>query len=197
MNKNYIISSFLLSLSCPTAIEGNTSPAIIGNGFCPEFSEIIPKTSDLFSIGNGKPFYMPLEEMRGVLKAYALKNRISEISCLNYDWNGEGAVVPSEEVVKNAFNFLDCILSSNYINYVKPEDIVPTPYGTIDLDFETREGLVSVEIGKNRIGFFTEYTTKEDLLSDGILTDFMSIPQILQQALYNLEDYRDTNAISA
>lgn len=127
----------------------------------------------------------------------ALKNRISEISHLNYNWNGEGAVVPSEQVLKNAFKFLDCILILGYTNYVKPEDIVPTPYGTIDMDFETGQGLVSIEIGKDQIGFFTEFGTKEDVISDGIKTNFRSIPPILQQALYNLEEHQDANAISA
>lgn len=127
----------------------------------------------------------------------ALKNRISEISHLSYNWNGEGAVVPSERVLKNAFKFLDCILILGYTNYVKPEDIVPTPYGTIDMDFETGQGLVSIEIGKDQIGFFTEFGTKEDVFSDGIKTNFRSIPPILQQALHNLEDQQDANAISA
>lgn len=127
----------------------------------------------------------------------ALKNRISEISHLEYNWNGEGAVVPSEQVIKNTFKFLDCILTHSYTNYVKPEDIVPTPYGTIDIDFETGQGLVSVEIGKDQIGFFTEFGTKENVFSDGIETNFRSIPPILQQALYNLEEPQDTNAISA
>ena len=127
----------------------------------------------------------------------ALKNRISEISHLNYNWNGEGSVVPSEQVIKNAFKFLDCILILGYTNYLKPEDIVPTPYGTIDMDFETGQGLVSVEIGKDQIGFFTEYERKEDVLSDGIKTDFRNIPKNLQQALSNLEEQQDANAISA
>ena len=127
----------------------------------------------------------------------ALKNRISEISHLNQNWNGDGAVIPSEQVIKNAFKFLDCILIHDYTNYLKPEDIVPTPYGTIDMDFETGQGLVSVEIGKEQIGFFTDFVIKEDVFSDGIQTDFRSIPSILQQALYNLEEYQDANAISA
>ena len=121
-----------------------------------------------------------------ILPDTALKNRISEINHLNYNWNGEGAVVPSEQVIKNAFKFLDCVIIRGYANYIKPEDIVPTPYGTIDMDFETGQGLVSIEIGKEQIGFFTEYDTKEDIFSDGIKTDFRSIPQIIQQALYNL-----------
>lgn len=127
----------------------------------------------------------------------ALKNRISEIRLLQYNWNGEGAVVPSEQVIKNAFKFLDCILAHGYTNYISPEDIVPTPYGTIDMDFETGQGLVSIEIGKENIGFFTEFVSKEDIISDGIKTDFKSIPHLLQKALQNLEEQQDANAISA
>ena len=65
------------------------------------------------------------------------------------------------------------------------------------MDFETGQGLVSVEIGKDQIGFFTEYERKEDVLSDGIKTDFRNIPKNLQQALSNLEEQQDANAISA
>jgi len=127
----------------------------------------------------------------------ALKNRISEISLLHSNWNGDGAIPPSEQVLKNAFKFLDSIILYGYSNYIKSEDIVPTPYGTIDMDFESSQGLVSVEIGKERIGFFTEYSDREDTLSDGITTDFRFIPQPLLVALYNLEEHIDANAISA
>lgn len=127
----------------------------------------------------------------------ALRNRISEISLLHTNWNGNGAIPPSEHVIKNSFRFLDSIIYYGYANYIKPEDIVPTPYGTIDIDFESSQGLVSVEIGREKIGFFTEYNDKKDILSDGINTDFKIIPQLLQEALYNLEDHIDANAISA
>lgn len=127
----------------------------------------------------------------------ALKNRISEIRLLEYNWNGEGAVVPSEQVFQNALKFTDCIIQYGFYNYIKDDDIVPTPYGTIDMDFETSQGIVSVEIGKDQIGFFTEYCNREDVLSDGIKTDFTYIPSILQQSLRNLEEHQDANAISA
>ena len=59
------------------------------------------------------------------------------------------------------------------------------------------ENAAGIEIGKDQIGFFTEYERKEDVLSDGIKTDFRNIPKNLQQALSNLEEQQDANAISA
>ena len=43
----------------------------------------------------------------------------------------------------------------------------------------------------------TDFFSKEDVLSDGIKTDFRNIPKNLQQALSNLEEQQDANAISA
>lgn len=115
----------------------------------------------------------------------ALKNRISEIDNLQDNWDGYGAVAPSRDVIKNAFKFVDCIIEEGF-NAIKKEDIVPTPYGSIVLDFNTMKGLVSVEIGLTQIGFFTEFADQNDLVSDGIDTDFRTIPEALKEALNNL-----------
>lgn len=120
------------------------------------------------------------------MKKHTPKDRVIEISLLQDNWNGEGAVVPSDLVQKNTFKFLDCVLKTGLSWMIKPEDIVPTPYGTIELDFESEMGLVSVEVGKDKIGFFTEFNDGDDFLSEGIPTDFRTIPSRLQEALCRL-----------
>lgn len=127
----------------------------------------------------------------------SLKNRVSEIRMLESNWDGYGAIVPSDEVIKNAFRFLDTLSVFGFGEILDPENVVPTPYGTIDMDFETSNGLVSVEIGTNQVGFFTEFLNDEDVLSDGIDTNFMEIPQPLMEALFILKETSKRNALSA
>ena len=111
----------------------------------------------------------------------ALKNRISELDNLSDNWDGYDAIAPFKDVVKNSFKFIDCILDEGYL--LNEDDITPTPYGSIVLDFKTEAGIVSVEIGKSQIGFFTEFTNHIDYSSDGIETNFKQIPDALKSAL--------------
>ena len=115
----------------------------------------------------------------------ALKNRISEIDNLENNWDGYAAVAPSERVIKNVFKFIDCILDEGF-NTIKKDDILPTPYGSIVLDFNSSKGLVSVEVGENQIGFFTEFINQKDFASDGIDTDFRTLSEELKKALSSL-----------
>lgn len=126
-----------------------------------------------------------------------LKNRISQISQLKYNWDGHHAIAPVAESINNSFRFLDSISGTEYWHYLDKDDIVPTPYGTIDMDFETGNGMVSVEIGKSQIGFFTEYNEKDDFQSDGENTDFKQLPSDLRKALENLKEETEVNEISA
>ena len=116
-----------------------------------------------------------------------LKNRISELGNLHDNWNMYGAVAPSDEVINNTYKLLDVIINDGYT--IKAEDIFPTTYGSIVMDFENERGLISVEVGKKGIGFFTEFVeNNKDFSLDKIETDFCSIPTALKEAfsvLYN------------
>lgn len=127
----------------------------------------------------------------------SLKNRVSEIRMLKSNWDGYDAIAPSEIVVNNAFRFLDTLSVFGFTDILDPENVVPTPYGTIDMDFETSNGLVSVEIGTSQVGFFTEFSNDEDILSDGIDTNFKEIPQSLMDSLFILKETSKRNALSA
>ena len=115
----------------------------------------------------------------------ALKNKISEIDNLSDNWDGYNAIAPLKDVVKNTFKFVDCLFGDGYIS-VDENDIIPTPYGSIVLDVRTVMGLVSIEIGTSQLGYFTEYEKGDDMSSDGIETDFKSIPRELKEALDRL-----------
>ncbi len=96
----------------------------------------------------------------------ALSQRLSALVNLPQDWDGYGASVPDIATYTTAIAFLKKI-DQKTLSYLDEDDIVPTPYGTIVLDFSNGENLVSVEIGENKIGFFTEFSDGSNSESDG------------------------------
>lgn len=127
----------------------------------------------------------------------ALKNRVSEISMLTDGWDGYGAVIPSNDVINNAFRFLDSIISNGFEGLLKSDDIIPTPYGTIGMDFESEVGLVSVEIGRTQLGFFTQYNTGQNIISEGIQTNFKTLPDELVTAISVILENEYANAFDS
>lgn len=125
----------------------------------------------------------------------AVKNRISEIENLSDDWDGYDAVSPSHEVIKNSFKFVDCLLNMG-IDTIDPEDIYPMTYGSVVIEINNSNGMVSVEIGKHSIGFFTDFVRHENIYSEGEGTDFRSIPKSLEEALAILRYGVTANAYS-
>lgn len=116
----------------------------------------------------------------------SLKNRISLLSCLENNWDGYGATKASEKVLKNTYKFMDAVCKTSYYLYLTNENISLTPYGSIILDFKSNNGMVSIEIGSEKIGFFTDFNTNDNAYSDGIVSDFRSIPQAVVDNLAKL-----------
>ncbi len=114
----------------------------------------------------------------------SVKNRISEISILNDDWDFQGASAIDQKVIKNCYKFIDALNIKGFGFLLNKEDIFPTPYGTIVVDLKVPIGLISIEIGSHQIGYFTEYEGgKENEYNDGIETDFRSLPSELSDIL--------------
>ncbi len=116
----------------------------------------------------------------------SLKNRVSLLSCLENNWDGYGATKVSEKVLKNTYKFMDTVCKTSYYLYLTDENILLTPYGSIILDFKSNNGVVSIEIGSEKIGFFTDFNSNDNVYSDGILTDFRSIPQAVLEKMAKL-----------
>ena len=112
--------------------------------------------------------------------------RLRQIAELENNWDGYGALALTKIVMDNARRFLSAIKDKGFDRFLNEDDIVPTTYGTIDLDFVTTKGLVSVEIGDNEIGYFTEFNDVEDMSSDGIITDFRELPDEVCNAISKL-----------
>lgn len=114
----------------------------------------------------------------------SLTHRVSELMCLDPNWDGYGAVVPDLATYTTVLDFIQKI-DRETLSYLNNDDIVPTPYGTIVLDFSKGENLVSVEIGEDRVGFFTDFVDGDNSELDGDVWRNM-IPEKLTYALKQL-----------
>ncbi len=80
-------------------------------------------------------------------------------------------------------NFLDVLrlLPDYLVKHVDVDDITITLHGTIVVDWNISNDLVSIEIGKRQIGFFTQFETKENILEKGEAFDGKKIPHSLEK----------------
>jgi hypothetical protein len=84
-----------------------------------------------------------------------LNNRLNDFAKLPDNWAGEGSTAVSAIVISNARAFLHSI-GDDYTLKLDEEGLTPTPHGTINLDWATENGSLSVEIGRTRMAFVAE-----------------------------------------
>ena len=111
-----------------------------------------------------------------------LSARMRSIARLRDNWDGYGASAVPTVIIRNARSFLRTLQGKG----VKIEDatsIYPTPYGTVVIEVNNDRGLVSMEIDRHHVGFFTDYRACGNWGSEGINTDFKDIPEQLRQHL--------------
>lgn len=113
------------------------------------------------------------------------QQRLAKIYCLENNWDGKNACALDLLVYSNTNEFLSKI-DCKILDFLNEQSILPTPYGTMTLDFEKNNNLVSIEIGENQIGFFTDFQTEENSSADNIDFPRNKIPEVLKQALLNL-----------
>lgn len=111
-----------------------------------------------------------------------LKGRITAISLLKDNWDGYGAIHPNEETVYQGNSFLSN-LKADALPYLNSEDIYPTPYGTIVMDFYRSNNRLSIEIGESKIGFFSDFVNNQYVESAGVNYDRTKLPNELQKAI--------------
>ncbi len=115
-----------------------------------------------------------------------LIKKISELSKLNENWDGYGAIAINQSVIVNSNKFIRKMPNA-IKSQLRKENITPTPYGTIVLDWRTKNLLVSVEIGSSKIGFFSEAENGENKSIDGIIFNENSLPKELLEAFRDLQ----------
>ena len=111
-----------------------------------------------------------------------LKERAFLLSTLPTSVRKYGYSVPDTVVAKNAAEFIGA-MERRGIMCPKEEDVFPSSFGTIVIDVYNSRGVVSLEIGHRTIGFFTDYSDGINEESDGLASDFKSIPYALLKHL--------------
>ena len=92
-------------------------------------------------------------------------------------------LVQISEIINNARNFVLALWLAiehgpNVINVQ-----VPSNFNTVVIDIQVIRGFISIEIGKSKVGFFTDFDDGINEESDGIETDFRSVPEQLLKLL--------------
>ncbi len=111
-----------------------------------------------------------------------IKGRLEKIARLHNNWDGYGASPVSRQVVKNTTAFLR-VLQEKGLDLPTSDDIYATPYGSVVIELYNKYGLVSLEIGNHQVGYFTDYRGRSNWGSEGIETDFNSVPEVLMSHL--------------
>lgn len=82
---------------------------------------------------------------------------------------GSYATRPSEKTINNAIEFLNKI-NFIYLKKILPNEcITPSSHGTIVIDWYYKKNLLSVEIGDDKIGWYSDLSDGSNPKSDGIL----------------------------
>ena len=96
-------------------------------------------------------------------------DRLSNISNLKNNWDGYGACQLDKIVLDNAAKFVEKVEEAGLSKFLDEDNIAPTPYGTIDVDLVSCNGIISVEIGKESIGYFVDFKDNKQNIDSDIL----------------------------
>ena len=87
--------------------------------------------------------------------------KIDKIATLENKWNNLKTPKISSEIIRNYLQIINA-LSPSILYYLDSENIYPTKFGTIILDWEfNNNNLLSLEIAKNSVGYFMEKNGKD------------------------------------
>lgn len=82
--------------------------------------------------------------------------KIDKIAKLDNNWNNLGTPKISSEIIINSLRIIN-FLSPSILYYLDSENIYPTKFGTIIMDWEfNNNNILSLEIAKKSIGYFME-----------------------------------------
>ena len=84
-----------------------------------------------------------------------LRQRLLSFEVLADNWDGYGAVPPSAQVVGHATTLLQA-LPGEWVLHLGADDLTPTPYGTVTLEWANGPNYVSVEMGDDQWAYIAE-----------------------------------------
>jgi hypothetical protein len=114
-----------------------------------------------------------------------IEKRINSIKYLETNWDGYGGDAPDEKVINNSIQFVSK-LPGSLQSEIKPEKVIATPYGTIVFDFERNQNLISIEVGEKNIGFFSEFSDRNNISVDKTSFNSNNLPVELIAAFHKL-----------
>ncbi|MGP1547899.1 MAG: hypothetical protein ACTTIF_03380 [Prevotella sp.] len=96
------------------------------------------------------------------LKKMNIVSDIRDLSLLDNDWDGYGAIKVLPRCISNAINIINAkIISCNYIN-----DIYANPNGTVSIIWENEfESNVGLEIGEKEMSFYYLNGNKQEIVN--------------------------------
>lgn len=115
-------------------------------------------------------------------RAKRVADLISSFRNIKENWDGAGAKAPALKTINNALCFLSLLEEKN-ISFPACEDVQIMPYGSIVLDVSTTRGVVSIEIGQTKIGYFTDFVKGDNYGSEGVPFSERKMPEDLAQLL--------------
>lgn len=107
---------------------------------------------------------------------------LDRLATLQDNWDGDGAVSPNPNALKNCRKLVS-LLDEDQLKALPQSNVYASSYGSVVLDFETHRGLVSVEVGDDTMGFYTDFIDGDNYAVEGISTSFEQVPNVLQQYL--------------
>jgi hypothetical protein len=110
-------------------------------------------------------------------------SRLHELKQLKANWDGYGAEAPLPTVIERTYGFVDA-LANKYQKALGDQQIYPNPSGTITIDWERGERVVSLEIGASTANFF--YSGEDYFKEEHIQNIDKMIPASLIKALMRL-----------
>lgn len=116
----------------------------------------------------------------------ALRTKINSFTRLPSNWDGYGAIPVSLEVADGCLMFLK-ITPEPFLQLLSPENIAPTPYSTVTIDWESGdEHFVTVEIGRNKANFIAQLPFGKTMENEHLDLAVEGFPGELLEALQQL-----------
>ncbi len=120
----------------------------------------------------------------------ALSNKIIALTRLPNNWDGYGAIPPNE-LVNSQLNIFLKLLPEKLLAYTTDEEMYPTPYGTIVLDFRKGENELTMEFGEQAYGFFTDFKNHKNVKIKRAMYKQNEISNELAEAINSLYQTRN------
>lgn len=86
----------------------------------------------------------------------SLLNKVITLTQLPNNWDGYGAIPPND-LTNKQLNIFFKLLPERLLQYTNTDAVYPTPYGTIVLDFKKGDNELTIELGEQEYGFFTDF----------------------------------------